>query len=144
MDVFAFSSRSETQGLVVTEAMAAGLPVVALRASGVREVVQPGVNGLLLPAEASPAEFARALGRLAAGRRLLSAFRRAAIATAAEFSRERCAQRALSFYADIQRATRRKRMIASQNMWVVLQERLGIEWNLLSRNARALSTALAS
>src|SRR5262249_10835710 len=30
MDVFAFSSRSETQGLVVAEAMAAGRPVVAL------------------------------------------------------------------------------------------------------------------
>ncbi len=144
MDVFAFSSRSETQGLVVTEAMAAGLPVVALRASGVREVVRPEVNGVLLPAETSPVDFARSLARLADGRKLLTAFRRAAIATAAEFSRERCAQLALSFYEEIRRATRRKRMIASQNMWVVLQERLGIEWNLLSRNARALTTALAS
>jgi glycosyltransferase involved in cell wall biosynthesis len=32
MDVFAFCSRSETQGLVLAEAMAAGVPVVALDA----------------------------------------------------------------------------------------------------------------
>ncbi|HEX6199264.1 MAG TPA: glycosyltransferase, partial [Thermoanaerobaculia bacterium] len=38
MDVFAFASHSETQGMVLTEAMAAGVPVVAVDASGVREV----------------------------------------------------------------------------------------------------------
>ena len=36
------------------------------------------------------------------------------------------------------------RMVAGHPAAQVLQERLGIEWNLLSRNARALSTALAS
>ena len=48
MDVFVFASQSETQGLVVTEAMAAGIPVVAVDAPGVREVVKDGVNGRLL------------------------------------------------------------------------------------------------
>ena len=48
MDVFAFASQSETQGLVVTEAMAAGIPVVAVDAPGVREVVKDGVNGRLI------------------------------------------------------------------------------------------------
>jgi hypothetical protein len=51
MTVFAFSSTSETQGLVLAEAMAAGAPVVALDASGVREVVVDGSNGHLLPAD---------------------------------------------------------------------------------------------
>lgn len=144
MNLFAFSSRSETQGLVVAEAMAAGLPVVALRAPGVREVVRPEINGFLLPTEAPPAAFARALAKLTADRRLKTAFSAAAISTAAEFSRERCAKMALSFYADIQRSTRRERLLARQNVWVALQERLGVEWDLFSRNARALSTALAS
>jgi len=45
MDVFAFSSQSETQGLVITEAMAAGLPVVAVDAPGVREVVADKLTG---------------------------------------------------------------------------------------------------
>jgi 1,2-diacylglycerol 3-alpha-glucosyltransferase len=46
-DLFVFSSLTETQGLVLIEAMAAGLPVVAVRASGVREMVDHGINGLL-------------------------------------------------------------------------------------------------
>ncbi|HWA28750.1 MAG TPA: glycosyltransferase [Lacunisphaera sp.] len=144
MDLFVFSSRSETQGLVIAEAMAASLPVVALRASGVREVVRPDANGLLLPAEAPVAEFARSLTELAGQRRRLAAFSRAAKATAAEFSRERCARQALDFYTEIQRATRRERLIAGQSMWTILQDRLAVEWDLLARNARALTTALAS
>ncbi len=51
MDVFAFTSQSETQGLVIAEAMAAGTPVVAIDAPGVREVVVDTENGRLLPVE---------------------------------------------------------------------------------------------
>ena len=51
MDVFAFASKSETQGMVLTEAMAAGVPVVAIDAPGAREVVVDGKNGRLLPEE---------------------------------------------------------------------------------------------
>jgi len=48
MDVFAFASLSETQGIVLIEAMAAGVPVVALDAPGAREVVVDYHNGRLL------------------------------------------------------------------------------------------------
>ncbi|HYC69800.1 MAG TPA: glycosyltransferase [Opitutaceae bacterium] len=144
MDVFAFSSLSETQGLVVTEAMAAGLPVVALRAPGVRDVVAPDVNGFLLPSGAAPAVFARHLARLHAEPARVRAFSTAARATAEDCSRERCARRALEFYQEVRGATRRERLLSRQNPWLALQERIGVEWDLLARNARALTTALAS
>lgn len=44
-DIFVFASKSETQGMVILEAMAAGLPVVAVRSSGIDDVVQEGKNG---------------------------------------------------------------------------------------------------
>lgn len=49
-DLFVTASRTETQGLVVAEALSAGLPVVAVDASGVRDAVRPGIDGLLVPA----------------------------------------------------------------------------------------------
>jgi glycosyltransferase involved in cell wall biosynthesis len=48
MDLFAFASQSETQGLVLAEAMAAGAPVLAFDAPGNRDIVDHGVNGLII------------------------------------------------------------------------------------------------
>jgi glycosyltransferase involved in cell wall biosynthesis len=46
-DIFVMPSRSETFGLVVVEAMAAGIPVIATNSGGVPEIIEDGKTGLL-------------------------------------------------------------------------------------------------
>lgn len=58
MDVFAFPSVSETQGLVLVEALAAGVPVCAINSPGVNDIVRDRVNGRLV---GSATEFVEAI-----------------------------------------------------------------------------------
>ncbi len=46
-DLFVYASITETQGLVMTEAKACGLPVVALFGGGISDVVQNGIDGYI-------------------------------------------------------------------------------------------------
>jgi phosphatidylinositol alpha 1,6-mannosyltransferase len=62
-DAFVFASVTETLGLVVLEAMASGLPVIASPAGGVRDHLVDGENGIAC-AEGDAAEMARAMIRL--------------------------------------------------------------------------------
>jgi glycosyltransferase involved in cell wall biosynthesis len=141
MDVFAFASQSETQGMVVAEAMAAGIPVVALNASGVREVVVDSKNGYLLPADAPAEEFMQALARCAdvEMRRTLS---EGAKETAKQFSREQSARRALAFYEETRRATRARRLLHHLSPWSALLQRVGLEWDLLATRTQTVASAV--
>jgi len=144
MDAFAFASLSETQGLVVTEAMAASVPVVALDAPGVREVVRNRQNGFLLPEKATEKRFADQLVRLHAGQPARLAMANAARETANHFSREHCADLALAFYDEVRRATRRERLLTERSPWGHLLERVSVEWNLLAQKAQVLVQAVIS
>jgi len=55
-DIFLFPSLSDTQGIVLYEARAAGLPIVATESMASRAVVKPGINGLF--AADDPEDFA--------------------------------------------------------------------------------------
>lgn len=63
-DVFAFASVTETQGLVTIEAMAAGLPVVAVDGPGTRDIIEQGKQGLLV--ENDPEALAKGIKKLLA------------------------------------------------------------------------------
>ena len=141
MDVFAFASHTETQGMVVAEAMAAGVPVVALNATGVREVVNAS-NGVLLPTKASAEAYATALANLARDPDCRSRLARGAVETAAQFSEERSARRLLAFYAETRRATRARRLENDLHPWTALLKRVGLEWDLLAVHTQTLASAV--
>jgi 1,2-diacylglycerol 3-alpha-glucosyltransferase len=61
-DLFVFPSTTDTQGIVLTEAMAAGLPVVSVGILGPRDIVKDGKTGYLTQNDA--AEFAHAIDSL--------------------------------------------------------------------------------
>lgn len=138
-DVFAFTSLTETQGMVLAEAMAAGVPVVGLDGPGVREVIHDGGNGRLLKS-ATAAEFATALDwvhhRSAEERESL---RRTALETAEAFSVERTTTRALDVYGALLRTSRHDER---QTQWDQLRELLRVEWEMMKGTAEAARFSL--
>lgn len=97
-DVFAFASRTETQGLVLLEAMAAGLPVYAFAAMGTREIVEPRHGAVVAPQEAEA--FAQGLAGLLADPARL----RALAADAREFAQSWSAPERARQLADLYRS----------------------------------------
>jgi phosphatidylinositol alpha 1,6-mannosyltransferase len=99
-DAFLFASVTETLGLVVLEAMASGLPVVAPRAGGVRDHLVDGENGLACP-EGDAAEMARAMIRLTGDWELSRRLARGARQTAERLSWTREIERLDLSYQEI-------------------------------------------
>jgi len=139
MDLFAFASTSETQGMVVAEAMATGSPVVAVDASGVREVVRDGQNGRML-AEQDAEQFANALAELARDADRLEAMRQGALETAQDVSLEACADRALALYEELAGSEPKDRDIEN-SLWDMAVRRLEAEWKLWVGRAEAARRA---
>jgi 1,2-diacylglycerol 3-alpha-glucosyltransferase len=139
MDVFAFASRTETQGLVLAEATAAGVPVVAIDAPGAREVVRDRVNGRLLSSATVP-DFVAALAWVLDARETLRA---GALRTAEEFSIDRTGERILDFYRElVDRARARERTAPDAAAWSTLRRRLREEWKLAAHRAQSVARAL--
>lgn len=90
-DALASPSLYESYGLVVLEALASGLPVVATATGCVPDVIEDGINGVVV--QADPDSIARGLRRLLEGD--VEAMRRAARATAEAHSWPQVADRYL-------------------------------------------------
>lgn len=96
-DIFVFASKSETQGMVILEAMAAGLPVVTVRSSGIDDVVRDGENGYKTPENRDV--WAQRLGLLMADPKLRSRLGKQAQAFAESHDVSAFARRVHDFYA---------------------------------------------
>jgi len=95
-DLFVFSSTSETQGMVLVEAMAGGCPVVAVNASGVYDVVEDGVNGYKVPE--STDIWALTIVRLLQDRARLETLAANCRKFARKYSEKRIAEKVLNLY----------------------------------------------
>lgn len=141
MDVFAFASTSETQGMVLAEAMAASKPVVALDAPGVREVVRDEVNGRMVRTDDTKS-FANALQWVAeqsAATKLSLA--KAALETAEQFSMSNTAARALDFYQDSQ-CHAASSYHEEDDHWMQLLDLIKAQWTIIEGVAGAAGNSL--
>jgi 1,2-diacylglycerol 3-alpha-glucosyltransferase len=145
MDVFAFASQSETQGMVLAEAMAAGNPVIALDATGAREIVRDKENGRLLSAKASTTVFSRALNEVVRSEELRKAWGKGARAQAANFDRAVTSVKALEFYREVLAAHRRDQpRTEEQSLWDHVRERIAIEAQLVADKVGAAVKAITA
>jgi 1,2-diacylglycerol 3-alpha-glucosyltransferase len=143
MDVFAFASLTETQGMVLTEAMAAGVPVVALDAPGAREVMRDGKNGRIVPGT-DPEDFRSALRWVAErGPGERSTLAGEVAATAREFSMSRSAEKQLALYETLTGSRNAPREIDA-SPWTFARNRIGEEWKILRNIAHAAGEAVRS
>jgi len=95
-DIFGFASVTETQGLVTMEAMAAGLPVVAVDASGTRDIVDDGKQGYLVTND--PDAFAQSLIRLLDSTENMKKFSANALKRAKTFDVKNCTRQLVDVY----------------------------------------------
>lgn len=101
-DIFVYASKSETQGMIITEAMYAGLPVVAVDAPGVCDLVENNVSGFLVAEDKE--KFSEAVKKLIADKNLREQLGR----TGAQIAREKytdkvCARKMLKIYESLVR-----------------------------------------
>ncbi len=98
-NIFIFASLTETQGLVLGEAMACGKPVVSVDSAAARELVTHGVNGLLTPDENTP--FAEAILTLIRDHTLCERMGEFARKRAELLSEHSCTEQLLTVYAQV-------------------------------------------
>ena len=98
MDIFIQPSLSEAFSRVIIEAMGAGLPVIATRVGGAEEVIEDGVNGILIPPD-DPEAIYRAALRLWGDSELRDAIaRRGMISVRERFTADQMVDRLIGLY----------------------------------------------
>jgi glycosyltransferase involved in cell wall biosynthesis len=115
-DVFVFASQTETQGLVLAEALAAGVPVAAVDGPGVTETLRPGVDSIVVPAdpvEGRAARLAEAVAALVGDRRRRERLARRALDGADRFDASARVAEVVALYREV---------LAARRQWLAVEE----------------------
>lgn len=97
-DLFLFSSHTDTQGLVLAEAMASALPVIALDGPGQRDIIVQGQNGYIVQSEQ---EMAMRIFELSKQQDILQSISEDAFKTSQRYSPQFLVRAALDFYKEL-------------------------------------------
>lgn len=119
-DAFLFASKSETQGIVLLEAFAAGTPVIGVHASGVSDLVIDGKNGFLVPEDTDV--FADRMQILITDSLLAERLKEGARATSLLFDESNIAKEAIKQYNRVMDAAKagQFRMTGLQKQYIFL------------------------
>lgn len=126
-DLFCFASLTETQGLVTMEAMAAGLPVVAVDASGTRDVVEDGAQGFLTLND--PEALARAIEHMVRDKALRERCRASAWEKAQTFEMKHQAEKLVEVYHQAIADKQAGRLVSPDNQKEVFQVIDETQWS---------------
>jgi glycosyltransferase involved in cell wall biosynthesis len=103
-DAFVFPSPYDAFGMVVTEAMACGLPVIASRRAGASEIITDRTDGLLIADAGDRAAWTQAIAALAADSACRRRLGHAAAETANRFTWDQVARQTLTVYEQLLRS----------------------------------------
>jgi 1,2-diacylglycerol 3-alpha-glucosyltransferase len=143
MNVFAFASHSETQGMVLTEAMAAGLLVVAVRGTGVNDLIQHEKNGWVVAGD-NVEQFVTCLKEAQQLTGECESRTRAAIrATVEENTMRRCAERLVEIYQHAIDKHREARSSEDPSHWDAMLRTWAAAWDRWVMRAKAVRAATA-
>ena len=98
-DLFVFPTYYEPFGMVITEAMASGLPVITSRSAGAAELITDGESGLLLDSPSDPAELSRKIAALVSDSAALKNMGQRARPAASGYTWDNVAEDTLDLYA---------------------------------------------
>jgi hypothetical protein len=131
--------------MVLTEAMAAGTPVIALDAPGAREVVRHNQNGVLLAGDTDANAFSKTLCDAVSHPAKTAAWQKCALQTAQDFSRKVCAQKLSDLYAQVisQDHGDHENKATDMEPWETFLLAIRTEWDLITEKAQTIARTIS-
>lgn len=110
-DICVSASLTENQPMALLESLACGVPVVALAAAGVPEIIEDGMNGFLVAPDDATETFAQRLEELIGDAELRAAMSVRAYASAQAYAQAACLRMTLDSYEEAQRTAAERRVL---------------------------------